>query len=46
MRTSVNIGPVIYLPTVQILLAAFNVPASPDTEAMAFIARVIIPVAH
>ncbi|KYN12619.1 Nidogen-2 [Trachymyrmex cornetzi] len=42
MRTSVNIDPVIYLPTVQILLAVFNVPAFPDTEAMAFIARVII----
>ncbi|EFN69661.1 hypothetical protein EAG_11998 [Camponotus floridanus] len=39
MRTSVNIGPVIYLPTVQILLAASNVPASPDIEATAFIAR-------
>ncbi|KYM82455.1 hypothetical protein ALC53_06945 [Atta colombica] len=42
MRTSVNIDPVIYLPTVQILLAVFNVPAFPDTKAMAFIARVII----
>ncbi|KYQ55690.1 hypothetical protein ALC60_05441 [Trachymyrmex zeteki] len=43
MRMSVNIDPVIYLPTVQILLAVFNVPAFPDTKAMAFIARVIIP---
>lgn len=37
---SVNIGPVIYLPTVQILLAASNVPAFPDIEATVFTARV------
>jgi hypothetical protein len=33
-RTSVNIGPVIYLPIVQILLAAFNVPVFLDIAEM------------
>lgn len=39
---NVNIGPVIYLPTVQILLAAFNVPVFLAIEATASIARVIL----